>query len=69
VNVINFQVQFHPPLFAPNRQTHEISKPDIIYFVEVAASDVWITRTLYAEALEGACDFPNSENATLINSQ
>jgi uncharacterized protein YneR len=54
---------------APNRQTHENSKPDIIFFVEVAASDIWITWTLYAEAPEGACDFPNSENATPFNSQ
>jgi len=69
VNAINFQVQFHPPFFAPNRQTHENSKPDIIFFVEVAASDIWITGTLYAEAPEGACDFPKSENATPFNSQ
>ena len=45
---INFHVQFHPPFFAPNRQTHENSKPEIIFSAEVAPSDVWITRTLYA---------------------
>jgi hypothetical protein len=52
VNAINFQVQFHPPLFAPDRQTHEISKPDIIFSAEVEPSDIRITRALYAEAPE-----------------
>ena len=52
MNAINFNVKIHPPFFAPNRQTHENSKPEIIYIVEVAASDVWMTRTLYAEAPE-----------------
>jgi len=47
---IKFHVQFHPPFFAPNRQAHEKSKPDIIFSAEVAPSDVWITRTLYTEA-------------------
>jgi len=28
-------------------------------------ADVKTTRTLYAAAPKGACDFPNSENATL----
>ena len=49
---INFHVQFHPPFFAPDRQTHENSKPDITFSAGVAPSEVWITRTLYAEAPE-----------------
>jgi hypothetical protein len=69
VTTINFHVRCHPPFFAPNRQTHENSKPDIIFSAEVAPNDFWITRTLYAEAPERACDFPNSENATPFNSQ
>jgi hypothetical protein len=64
VIAINFHVRFHPPFFAPNRHTHENSKPDIIFSAEVAPSDIWITRTLYAEAPEGACEFLNSENDT-----
>jgi hypothetical protein len=32
-------------------------------------TDIRIRRTFYAEVSEVACQFPNSENATLVNNQ
>jgi hypothetical protein len=35
---------------------------------EQLQADIGITRAIYATALKVACDFPNSENATLAES-
>jgi hypothetical protein len=37
VIVINFHVRFHPPFFAPDRQTHENSKSCVIFSAKTVA--------------------------------
>jgi len=51
--------------YHPSKASIPVSSPTLKRW----RADIRIRRTLYAEAPEGACKFPNSENATLVNSQ